>query len=541
MMRYESSPAKRPRMAANPHEIQHHDTIVLSIHQAVTASQRFEVLHRLFQMIKYDPTNRTCQSDPGALVSWVKSGVVNALTLQLGFVLGRHGSSREEVDLICTAIDVFYRFCPDFVSEESLRVKGKELFRLLTEAARCGARVPVLSIWHSCSSSGLGTALLLEEPRFLHFLAEFFRHGVFNGEELNETLGMLKNITYYGEEFRQRLIEQPGILATLTSLVENDIPEKAQERLSAVIRNLALASPSKIILAQRSDVLTCIIRLATNATPQTLRNLLNALISLAMDANSCLLLVLYGDGMLVELLKRLLVYDNDAVVRKRAAKTLRVMVRDSSVPLMIHDNHLMDVLSSRALRDPNHEVRAEAAEAFARCAGLIKAAMAHHDAVLEALSNLANSPHVHPEVMTRAVKEQACHPENRVSLARHGKLLAALSKIAVSPEVSALAKENACNTFLDLSTDECSRAAIATQSTLDALVHNAEDRFERHSTLREAAVKTLLNLALLPDTRKMMAKQSRIIQSLLHFAATTTTDDLKKETKIVLLQLAAEM
>jgi len=542
-MRYNESPSKRPRMVVEHHYPQHPSpkTIVSSIHQAVTASQRFEILNHLFQIIKYDPWNRSCQSDPQIFMSLIERGVVNALCVQLGFVLHRHGSPREEIESICTAMDIFYRFSPDLVSEQSLRVNGRELFRLLPEAIRRGARLPVISIWHSCSSSGVGTDLLLEQSSFLRSIGELFRQGISDPDESLEILGLLKNITYHGEDFRQRLIEQPGILSSLTSFTETELHEKGQERLSAVIRNLAMSFHTRVVLAQRADVLTCIVRLSTNATQQTLRNLLNTLVSLAMDGDSCLLLVFHGDGMLIELLKRFLLHEDDYIVRKRAARTLRLLARESSVSLMINDNKLMDILSSRALHDSSNEVRAEAAEAFARCAGLIKAAMAQHDAVLEALSHLASSPHVQADVMARAVKQQACHPENRVPLAKHGKLLMALCKIAVCPKASAVAKENVCNTFLDLSADERSREAIATQTTLDALVHNAEDRIERHASVREAAVKTLLNLAVHPENRKSMAKQSRLIQSLLHFAANTTEDELKKKTKLVLLKLAAEL
>lgn len=539
MMRYES-PAKRPRMIGmeidnNPKEI------VPMIHQAVTASQRFEILHRLFRMIKYDVITRSCHSDPQVFMILIESGVVHALSLQLGFVLNRHGSSREEIELICTAIDIFYRFCPKLVSEESLRASGRETVRLLSVSLQRGAILPVLSIWHSCSSSELGTSLLIEERSFLKSLSETFKNGMLNNDTLLEMLGLLKNITYYGEDFRQQLIEQHGMLSAILGLAENKLSEKSQERMSAVIRNLALSSSTRVILAQRADVLTCIIRLANSATQQTLRNLLNTMVSLTMDADSCLLMVFHGDGMLIELLKRFLFYEHDPTIRKRAARTLRLMARETSVPLLIHDSKLMEMLSNRALHDVCSEVRAEAAEAFARCAGLVKAAMAQHDAVLEALTHLANSPHVPPDVMARAVMEQARYPENRAPLAKREKLLEALSNIALSPDASSAAKENVCSTFLNLSTDEFSQGKIINQLTLTALVCNAEDKNDRHSNIRETAVRTLLNLSTPPSNRNIMAKQARLIQSLLQFASTTTDDELKKEVKLVLLKLTAEL
>jgi hypothetical protein len=265
------------------------------------------------------------------------------------------------------------------------------------------------------------------------------------------------------------------------------------------------------------------------------------MVSMAMDADSCLLMVFHGDGVLVELLKRFVVYEDDAVIRKRAARALRLLARDISAPLLVHDNQLMECLSYRALHDTSSDVRTEAAEAFAKCAGLIKAPMAQHDAVLDALTHLACSPHVVPDVMARALKEQASHPENRRPMANRQNLMVALARIAVSVDASRSAKENACSAFLDLSTDESNRAVIATPPTLEALVRNSVDRSEGHARIRECAVRTLLNLAVTRSNWKRMANHTSLLQALLHFAAATQTEDLKKEVKAVILHLAAEL
>ena len=511
----------------------------------MTTKQRFEVLHRLFGAgaLRYDFQTRLCHADPRILSYMVESGVVNSLFLQLGFVLRRHGSCKEEIEMTCTAIDIFHRYCPELASEHSLRTKSSDLLRLLPEVIKKEVVLPVVSIWHSCSSCNLGTTLLMQNPLMLQAVGDILRKRLCGKEGILEALGLLKNITYYGEEYRQRVVEQPGLVTSLTSLPESssDIGDKAQERLSAVIRNLALSSDTRLLLASRSDVLTCIVRMANASNRHTLRNLLNTMVSLAMDADSCLTMVFHGDGILIELLKRFVVYEEDAVIRKRAARALRLMARETSAPLLVHDNQLMEFLSHRALHDTNNDVRTEAAEAFARLAGLIKAPMAQHDAVLDALTHLACSRNVVPDVMARASKEQASHPENRKPMANREKLMVALAKIALSTNVSRNAKENVCNTFLDLSGDESNRIVIATPPTLEALVRNSVDRTEGHARIRECSVKTLLNLAVIPANRKRMANHTSLIQSLLHFAAGTQAENLKKEVKAVILQLAAEL
>jgi hypothetical protein len=336
-------------------------------------------------------------------------------------------------------------------------------------------------------------------------------------------------------------VEQPGLLSTLTRIPFSDANDKAQERLSAVFRNIAISPDTRILLAQQPDVLSALARLTSYDNRHTLRNTLNTLVSLAMDGDSCLLLVFHGDGILIEAMKRLVTHDGDEVIRKRAARALRLMARDTSAPLLVHDTRLMETLSNRALHDTSNDVRIEAAEAFARCAGLIKAPMAQHEAILDALTHLANSPSVLPEVMARALKDQASHPENRVPMAQRNKLLEALARIATSAEAPRTAKEDVCLALLDLCSEEENQTTLATPPMFNALVQNAVGRREDHRSLRESSIQTLLNLALIPSNRNKMANHASLLQALLQFAAATADSNLKKKVKAVILQLAAEL
>ena len=541
-MQYQA-PTKRPRAFVDQTSEVHE--IVSAIHMAVTTKQRFQALERLLGAgaLQYDHKTKFCNPEPEILSSMVEAGVVNSLCLQLGFVLNRHGSCREEIELLCIAIEIFHRYCPELITEETLRARLSELLGLLQKVFERNIILPVLSVWHSCSSCNYGTTILMQKPFTLPVISEVIRTHRCGDEGVLEALGLLKNITYYGEEFRirKRIVEHPGLITSLTSLPESDPREKVQERVSAVVRNLALSSDTRVLLAQQSCILTAITRMANSLNRQTLHNLMNTLVSLTMDGDSSLMMVLYGDGIIIEVLKRFVAYEDDAVIRRRAARALRLMARETSAPLLVHDNQLMEFLSHRALHDVNNDVRQEAAEAFARLAGLIKAPMPHHDAVLDALSHLACSPNIMPDVLARASKEQASHPENRRAMAQRENLMIALSKFAISDETSKSVKENVCSTFLDLSDDESNRTVIATPLTLEALVKNIVNRSLGHARIREFAVRTLLNLAVVPSNRRKMAKHASLLQALLHFAAATQVDELKKEVKSVILNLAAEL
>jgi hypothetical protein len=148
--------------------------------------------------------------------------------------------------------------------------------------------------------------------------------------------------------------------------------------------------------------------------------------------------VFHGVGIPIEAMKRLVSHDGDEVIRQRAARALSLMARDTSAPLLVHDTRLMETLSNRALRDTSNDVRIEAAVAFACWPALLKAPMAQHEAILDALTHLANSQSVLPEVMARALKDQASHPENRIPKAHRNKFLEALARIATSAEAPIL-------------------------------------------------------------------------------------------------------
>ena len=538
-MEYQS-PVKRPRpIDGRRRSIQ---TIIDGMTQVVTTKQRLEILTRLFDAIGYDSQTRTPRVDSKTLSTCIDLGVIHSLCLQLGFVLRRHGSCREEIIQICNAIELFYRFCPELVnSDETLRSRGSDLFFLLPEAFQKGAIRSVLSIWHCISSSAFGTAFLLQSPLVLLSVRDVMRKENSVEEALLETLGLLKNITYYGEDHRYRILDQPpGLLATLSKLPLNHDSEKLRERVSAVFRNLALSRDARVVLAQRPEVLTALTSLSTSTNFTTTKNLLNTLLALAIDGDSCLLIVFHGDGIILEVLKKY-INSNDLSIRKRAARALRLIIRETSAPLMVHDSQLMKILSERALHDSSREVRSEAAQAFARCASLVKAPSSHHEAILDALTYLASSPGTVPlDVMARVIKEQArLGPENRKAMVERQTLMDAVGRIAISTESSTSAKENICSALLVLSDDKNNKRIIATPLTLDALVQNSSERGENNSKLRECAVKTLLNLADDSSNRKIMANHTNLLPSL--FAAATQLSDLKTQVKAAILLLAVEL
>lgn len=642
MMEHET-PVKRPRTAESSaaNHLYYRNSIlcidetttihirqVLSrLQQAVTSKQRVAAIHQLLNFIGYDPSTRLCRSPTAILSRFLEGKCIHLLCLQLGYVLSRRcfngggydlqtNYAKEEVTLISIALDAFYRHCPALVSEDSIRNYGSEILRLSQEALvqhpaekvgrntnrrngpdALGNVQSIISIWHSISSCSLGTMLLLQNSATLQAINNILstqkkqsHHDIGGIEIIMECLGLLKNLSYYGEDYRHLIVDQTYLISTLTSLT--DVPnDKARERLSAVFRNLALSAEVRSRLTKRADVLTAIVRIAnfciskpsnmkaatngdnSNCKKSILRNILSTVTSLAIDTSTTHLMVFHGDGVLMEQLKQFVIHDEDFVARKRAVRALRLLARDpSSAPVMVlQNNQLLEILSDRALNDSNDSVRAEATEAFATCANLIRAPMAQHTYILDALTRMlmiaTTTTTTKPpltaanlDVVARALQEQARYQVNRRAMTQQRNLLGALATVIRSENTTLGAKESVCATLVDLSEENIDREAIALPIILGALVQTlisqprvraSNDAIARTSTnidtivtnrIRESSVRTILNLAKTPSNRKDMAQQTELIQSLLRFAAATTTSEgVKKQVKAVILQLATEL
>mmetsp|Transcript_5498 Transcript_5498/g.13786 ORF Transcript_5498/g.13786 Transcript_5498/m.13786 type:complete len:331 (-) Transcript_5498:23-1015(-) len=318
-----------------------------------------------------------------------------------------------------------------------------------------------------------------------------------------------------------------------------------------------------------------IMKTATNSNDfkckkNTVRNILSTILSLLINTNTAHLIGFHGDGVIVEQLKQLVVYGEDFVSQKRAIRALGLLARDpSSTPVMVlQNNQLLEILLERALHHFNDSVREEATKAISKFSHLIRAPMTQHNYILDALTRMlmtatTNSPTMisgNVETVARALQEQGSHHVNRKAMTQHPDLLRSLADVIRSEFTTLSAKESACATLLNLSEDKPNQEAIAVPFILDVLVQTLANQPGPRtsndaiaiasinidtivtSRIRESSVRTILNLSRTQSNRKIMAQQTKLIQSLLQFAAAaTTSEDVKKQVKVAILSLAAEL
>ena len=348
----------------------------------------------------------------------------------------------------------------------------------------------------------------------------------------------MKNATYYAHDAYDYLSELPGFLSSLLNVSTFMGHEpKDRERLSAIWRNLAVVQENRSRLAQNPGVLNALHALASSPLNEdegfTTRNVINTLISLSMDAESSLILLMHGDGIFSNLMQGLLACSDDTV-RKRAARTVRLWAsHETSGALLVHFSALMDRVSAVALRDTCEEVHHEAAEAFGRCAGWVQGGHPNFDTVLDALASLCCSSS--PNVVARALKGQAAHPKNRLLLIERPIFLETLITITLEPNNPLLAREDACCAIADLAAEKKNRQRMATPELFEALCANTSA-----PNRREHTVKALVYLTHEEENIPKMVHFPSLLQSLIQYAA-TAENAIKGPVKHAILLLVTKI
>lgn len=511
--------------------------VVAKLHQSVTTQQRLAILEQVKFRLE------SCMERPQLCNTMLGSGIINALCLQLGFVLNRKESTKKEVECICQVISIIYRNAEAKDRDSSISMIGLELFNLLLKAISWSVRFPILSIFHLASGTSQGTTTLFKTSKLLSSLVDILEEEFIESDNLMEILGILKNLSYFGEDHRLQIVECPGLIAQLCGQVcKKKDEERLSEKFSAILRNLAVSPCTRKAMVRQSMLLNAIIQMGSHSNKQITRNILNCCVSLGQDAESCSVISLHGDGIFWNLMKRYMMNETDSTIRKRSARVVRLLASASAA--CSHDKVLIKALSHRALNDISNDVRTEATDALVKLSESVAAPMPHHELILDALTHLASSPTAILETLASAIKMQASHPSNRSVMAERKMLLQSVARIALSSEATNACKEDACRAILYLSELESNRAKIvSTNSILEALVQNSSGRYhiEEQDKRQLYAIQTLVKLASTSSNRKMMASYNRLLQTLVQYASSSPPGDTKADVKRVILWLVSEL
>ena len=530
----------------------------------------------------------------------IKDGGFTAIVMQLHHLVHSHGTTIAELDVLCSCLSLIFRSCwrrrnKDNLQLHILQYHGPDLLILLSNTVPLvtsqkkqrshqnhtidgdhmidSILLNVMKIFNIISSSYVGTNYIIK-CRFATDTMVWILANDDDNHEDNitiEVLGCFKNITYYQEEYRIQLIQSSsGFIKNLGLLLTNKstMSMNSRQRLSAVIRNLSISIECRAILVAHPTVIDTLIQLLNCEQPQTTingdddtlnsmkRNVVNTFVSLAMDHDSALILIFYGDGILLQVLQRHLKESSDVFLRKKSACILRLLAHEMSAPLLVHDANLMHSLSDAALRDESSDVRKEAAEAFARCAAFVQVVEQqpeYYDSVLDALTVLVTRRSrlkvVAIDSLARALRDQSSHESNQIPMADRSVLLDALSEMAMSKEYeTSTASRDATFALMNLSSHDDNLEKLAKKPLLlDALVSIASSyRMNPDDSIGDAktyALTTLVNLTRNNTCRKTMIRHGCLLQTLIQEIKYIPMEqkDLKDRLKHASLLLASDL
>ena len=521
---------KRPREISVP-SIDIQDQVE-ALQQALTTKDRVQAIHDIQCLCR-----EAHESQEEIVSALIGAGILRTLTLQLNYVLRKHGTLIQEITELCELLSLFLQQATLFQISWEEQVDGLDLLELLAEVISRGERRNALSLLHFLSSSRSGTNFLLKSRLIVIELISLL-HEHQNTEWLLDLLGIWKNVTCFYNEDSFPLFDFPDFVESLTSTpIENDIQIKQADRISSIFRNLATSSRNRNKMIQNLEVLKSLESLVILEYPTTRVNVLKCLSSLSMEQDTCVLLLFYGDGVFLTHMKKAFA-SPDARLRKEAARLARLWGSDPAAGIiMINDNRFMDALSKGALRDEDREVRQECVRAFTTCTDLVKSPMPQHEVILEALILLTRRiPDIPAPVVSKALFNQTKYKANRLLIAKKRILVDRLAGMALDT----LTADDACGALAELSCEKEALPYLAVPSVMSAVSINLSSARDTTTLRAKYCMKTAINLSGVPTVRQNLARHRGFISSLIKSTAVASNEE-KIEAKETIAMLVKEL
>lgn len=361
------------------------------------------------------------------------------------------------------------------------------------------------------------------------------RGGNYNAEI--EAIATLKNITLYAEQCGHKILHHPGIFdGLLKSCTDRDV-DISREIASAVIRNLAMASDTKAEMLGHSSLLDILMELLDDENIKTRRNAISIVINLAISLENGVVFVTHGEGVLLQIIHRLMEEDNDYVVRRRSVRALRYFGSEETIEMIAGQHGIVESLLSIVKYDPCVEVQLEAIDSFASLAYFSHSLSWFYESILESLTQIANFV-PHPfclEALAKTLNTLSCHREHRQGMIHHYNLLSTIPLIASDPMSTMLCREQCVSAIYNFTLDKEHRGKMA--SCIPYLSAILSNRFRGDKKTQTNAVKALANLVEFEKNKKCVAQESGLMYSLIDFASISDNLETKETIKAIITNM----
>mmetsp|Transcript_28408 Transcript_28408/g.43506 ORF Transcript_28408/g.43506 Transcript_28408/m.43506 type:complete len:594 (+) Transcript_28408:178-1959(+) len=533
------SPVNRPRARNLEGKHRTHVQIMSrTLLQAITDDQRNMAFSQAQQML--DHKIETLHDIE------ISEGIVSSLCLQLGYVLNKGNSYVQDIVTIFSLLSLVYQ-CSDKSKAKSFQQAGEDLFRMI-EIAFDNIRdteyfdwctYHIMRVVRALSRVKEASIAMVRQEEMLNIIRIIILDTDSNLGAKLDAVATLKNITYYAEDHRLKILHHPGLIDALirTCTVHGD--EMGKEFASAVIRNLAMAQNTKIPMVEHSCLLDVLVELTDDPDLKTRRNAISAIGSLAIADENSIAFVTHGEGIILQIMRRLVEEEEDAIIRRRAARALRCFGRKETVEMIVDCKDIVNSLCKVAMQDKSIEAQIEAIEALACYISHAHEMTSYYKKMLDAMVNIANSspPLSCLVTLVKTMNTLSCFDRHQKPMTDHPELLQTVCQIAKKSKATVTCLEQAASVFYNLSCDEESREKITTPQILEVLV-SIGSKDDADAILANAfAVRTLVNLAKFEDNRIVMAQENGLLKCLIQFASTSQDSTTKDEVKATIITL----
>ena len=438
-------------------------------------------------------------------------GAADALTLLLSM-----SDDEEEIRVIASALEMVYRADKEGIVY-SYREVGAALvplcLRLLERAEQRGNAME--RTMEDISK------VLLYMTRITELRTSLAGHpGMFGALERvgyistveNRVLRMRILANLANAEKNQALIfEKQTVIESVLKVATLDKSESAREYASAILMDLASCPANQVAMAQIDKVLATFVKLTVvEDKVETREYAVSGLQNLAFEKRNRLQLVTYGNGVVVEALKKAISSDSNEKTRRRSAGALTNLVCVDTAEKMGSHEGLLQTLAMVSVSDSNKDVQQRATLALTKLANSVTIEMSCWAALLDALID-ASRCKVADGIISAMFRVKSRSEENRTNMASHPRLIETLAHLCLTSQESCdkLERfkdcENATKAIAHLANEPNNHKIICSTHVLSALVRGASLP-SRHAVTRDAAMLAVERMAMEHSNRPMMAR-----------------------------------
>ena len=397
----------------------------------------------------------------------------------------------------------------------------------------------ILKLFRSLSRNQRTSLLMIKcDIAVLDVAHHITEHG--NDEARVEAFALIKNLTFHAEEYRSRIMDQPCLLNALVQSCLDQLHSGPREDSSAIMRNLAMSTEAKLRMAEHNGLLYAMVQLSKDSNLKVRRNAISVIGSLAISEETRILIATCGEGMILDVLKRTILFDEDSISRRRAGRTFCCFGRSEVAELVANHSGVISSLCKVTRNDSNTETRLEAAEALAAFISQVPEPITCYEEIIASMVRMF-SLSACTNMAAKILKGLAQYHSYRKSMAELPGVLKALGKALIRPTATAKEKECITGILFELSREEENKEKLTCTPVLAALTEISSNENYDCQVARILAIKCFVNIADQSKNRAALANFDGLLSSLVNFLGHSPDERTRIEVKQVLVSLVTKL